>query len=118
MPFAFVLNAIAARILHFETKVFNLELLAAQSAGRRRGGVLDRQHDVLARLRAQHIDMSGFEVHRDLRLGIDRLHRVLDRGHAVVAAHARHLEFLAHRCSFMGVEATVSTLPRCQCQGR
>jgi hypothetical protein len=32
MPFAFVLNAIASRILHFETKVFNRELRNARPA--------------------------------------------------------------------------------------
>jgi hypothetical protein len=32
MPFAFVLDAIAARILHFETKVFNRELRNARPA--------------------------------------------------------------------------------------
>jgi hypothetical protein len=42
MPFAFVLNAIAARILHFETKVFNLELLAAESAAGWRAGYSTR----------------------------------------------------------------------------
>src|SRR5690606_561366 len=70
----------------------------ARRSFHRVAGVLDRRHEVRARLLAEHVDVAGFEIDRDLRLGVDRLHGVLYGAHAVTAAHARDLEFLTHRC--------------------
>src|SRR6516225_758292 len=59
-------------------------------------GVFDGHDDVRARMFADDVDVTRFQVDRDLCLGIDGLYRVLHQIGAMPAAHAGDLEFLAH----------------------
>ena len=59
-------------------------------------GVLYGRNDVLARQRAQHVDMSGLQIDRDLSFRVDGLHRVLYRADAMAATHAGNVKFLTH----------------------